>query len=74
MSNLVVDNEILKHEWDYKKNEDVDINKVTLGSNKKYGGNATKDTNGKLLYLVVQFIKLDVLIVQIKKYWPDIMI
>ena len=35
MSNLVVDNEILKHEWDYKKNEDVDINKVTLGSNKK---------------------------------------
>ncbi len=35
MSNLLKDNKRLITEWDYEKNKDIDINKITLGSNKK---------------------------------------
>ena len=31
-------------EWNYEKNIDIDPSKLTLGSGKKYGGNAKKDT------------------------------
>jgi len=35
MSNLLINNKKLVNEWNYEKNKDVDINKITLGSNKK---------------------------------------
>lgn len=35
MSNLLIDNKKLINEWNYEKNKDMDINKITLGSNKK---------------------------------------
>ena len=35
MSDLLINNLTLKEEWNYSKNQDIDINKITLGSNKK---------------------------------------
>ena len=35
MSNLLKDNKKLLNEWCFEKNKDIDINKITLGSNKK---------------------------------------
>ena len=35
MSSFLKDNNKLVKEWNYEKNKDIDINKITLGSNKK---------------------------------------
>ena len=35
MPNYIVDNKALVREWNYKKNKDIDINKITSGSHKK---------------------------------------
>ena len=35
MSNLIIENKELIKEWDYEKNKDIDINKITYGSSKK---------------------------------------
>ena len=35
MTNLLKDNKELMNEWNYDKNKDIDINNITLGSNKK---------------------------------------
>ena len=35
MPNFIVDNKVLVREWNYKKNKDIDINKITSGSHKK---------------------------------------
>ena len=43
----VIDNPKLMAEWNYEKNIDLDPSKLTLGSNKKHGGNAKRGTNGK---------------------------
>ena len=37
----------LAQEWDYKKNGSLTPTEVTTGSNKKYGGDVKKGTNGK---------------------------
>lgn len=36
MSNKLIDNKELMKEWDYDKNQNVDINKVTLGMGKNF--------------------------------------
>ena len=43
----VSDNAQLMSEWNWGKNTDVDPVQLTLGSNKKCGGDAVKDTSGK---------------------------
>ena len=43
----VSDNAQLMAEWDREKNADFTPSRLTLGSQKKYGGNALKDMNGK---------------------------
>lgn len=35
MSNLLITNSLLMSQWDFDKNEEIDVNKITLGSNKK---------------------------------------
>ena len=35
MPNFITDNKALVREWNYKKNKDIDINKITSGSHKK---------------------------------------
>ncbi len=35
MANLIIENKKLVTEWDYEKNRDFDINKITIGSHKK---------------------------------------
>ena len=65
----VSDNAQLMAEWDLEKNNELnfDPKKLTLGSGQKYGGNATKDTNGKRRY-AIEPTGVDVHIVQEKKF------
>ncbi len=35
MSDLLKDNKELMTEWDYSKNQNIDLNKLVIGSNKK---------------------------------------
>ena len=47
----VSDNAQLMTEWNWERNIDIEPSQVTLGSGKKYGGYAAKDTNGKRPYI-----------------------
>ena len=35
LSNLLKDNKLLMKEYDFEQNSNIDINKITIGSNKK---------------------------------------
>ena len=43
----VCDNDRLMMEWNWEQNTVISPSQLTLGSEKRYGGNAVMDTNGK---------------------------